>query len=52
MAPQEETPEQDLEQELKKLIPWAKSWRMLYIMVLAELGILILFFLWFSRAYL
>lgn len=39
------------EDELKKLFPFAKSWRSLYIFVLAELAGLILLFYYLSGVF-
>ncbi|MEM7373529.1 MAG: hypothetical protein AAF587_33190 [Bacteroidota bacterium] len=42
---------QDENQELQKIFPLFKSWKALYLFVLAELGILIVLFYLFSQAY-
>lgn len=44
-------PIKDENQELREIFPLFKSWKALYLFVLAELGILILLFYLFSQAY-
>ncbi|MEL6675144.1 MAG: hypothetical protein AAFR61_23245 [Bacteroidota bacterium] len=51
MSQESDKQNQDLDQELRKVIPWARSWKFLYGLVLGELILLILLFIWFSRAF-
>ena len=44
-------PEEDQDEELRKVLPFFKSWKSLYIFVIAELVVLILLFYLFSNHY-
>ncbi|MEZ4825687.1 MAG: hypothetical protein R3C61_05235 [Bacteroidia bacterium] len=41
--------EEDSNEDLRKIIPFVKSWRVLYAFVLGELLVLIILFYWFSK---